>query len=198
MGRKKKYFTAEEKKAANRKIANLRYQRLKDNEEFKTAQRAQDAKYRSTQKGRAINLLGQYRRADRKYNRGECTLTADYIVEHIFSQPCHYCGETDWRKIGCNRLDNSLPHTPDNVEPCCWECNDRLGREKKRKAVYQYNLDGLLVAIWPSVNECGRNGYRKNNVAACCRGDYGCKTHKGFRWSYVPLEQACQLELKFE
>lgn len=81
------------------------------------------AEYRKTQKGRALNLIGGYRKNDKKANRGECTLTAKWIVEHIFSQPCIYCGETDWTKLGCDRKDNSLPHTPDNVVPCCYSCN---------------------------------------------------------------------------
>lgn len=88
-----------------------------------------NAKYRLTPKGRAVNLVGTYKQEDKKYNRGECTLTADWIVEHIFNQPCAHCGKTGWKTIGCNRLDNSLPHTPDNVEPCCAECNKKLPRK---------------------------------------------------------------------
>ena len=82
-----------------------------------------NAEYHQTQKGRANQLFNNYRRNDKDANRGECTLTADWIIEHIFSQPCHYCGETDWKELGCDRIDNSLPHTPDNVVPCCAECN---------------------------------------------------------------------------
>lgn len=76
-----------------------------------------------TPMGRARHLILSYKREDKKYNRGECTLTPEWIVEHIFSQPCHYCGESDWTKIGCDRKDSSLPHTPDNVVPCCRSCN---------------------------------------------------------------------------
>ena len=85
------------------------------------------AEYRSTKKGRANNLLSTYRKSDKKNNRGECTLTADWIVKNIFSQPCRYCGETDWMKLGCDRIDNNLPHTPENCVPCCWECNSKRG-----------------------------------------------------------------------
>ena len=85
------------------------------------------AKYRLTPFGRANNLLRAYSRSDKKHNRGQCTLTPDWIIEHIFSQPCHYCGRTNWLKIGCDRIDNNLPHTPDNVVPCCAECNTKRG-----------------------------------------------------------------------
>ena len=53
------------------------------------------------------------------------------------------------------------------------------------KPVYQYTLDGVLVRVWPSVNEAGRNSFLSSHVAACCRGKR--KSHRGYRWSYTPL-----------
>lgn len=85
--------------------------------------------YRKTPMGRASYLRSAYIKEDEKYNRGKCDLTAEWIVEHIFSQPCAHCGKTGWDVIGCNRLDNSKPHTKDNVEPCCFECNIKLANE---------------------------------------------------------------------
>lgn len=73
--------------------------------------------------GRAAKLLTAYSREDKKNNRGECTLTAQWIIDNIFSKPCHYCGVEGWNIIGCDRINNDLPHTPDNVVPCCAECN---------------------------------------------------------------------------
>lgn len=97
-----------------------------------------NAEYRSTPKGRANHLLIGYKQKDKKYNRGECTLTADWIVKNIFSQRCHYCGETDWMKLGCDRIDNTKPHTPDNVVPCCKACND-----KKHTTPYEEYLEQI-------------------------------------------------------
>lgn len=85
-----------------------------------------DLPYNKTPKGRAVYLLNRYKSSDKEHNRGESDLTSQWIVENIFSKPCTHCGETDWRKIGCNRLDNSKPHTMDNVEPCCGKCNRKL------------------------------------------------------------------------
>ena len=58
--------------------------------------------------------------------------------------------------------------------------------EKISKKVYQSTVDGELVKIWDSVNECGRNGYNFKSVSNCCLGKR--KTHKGFKWSYQPLQ----------
>lgn len=82
-----------------------------------------------SKKSRASNLLYSYNRSDMQYNRGVGDLTSDWIAENILTKPCAHCGETDWRKIGCNRLDNSKPHTKDNVEPCCRKCNLSLKRK---------------------------------------------------------------------
>lgn len=79
--------------------------------------------YTKTQMGRASYLRSAYISEDKKYNRGECDLTAQWIVDNIFTKSCVHCGESDWHMLGCNRLDNSKPHTMDNVEPCCWKCN---------------------------------------------------------------------------
>lgn len=161
-------------------------------------------KYLNTQKGRANNLLCGYKTSDRKYERIDDEfptnyVTAKWIVEHIFSQPCKHCGETDWHKLGCNRLDNSLPHTMDNVEPCCVECNNELASiergNKCSKQVYQYTLDGTLVAIWKSASEAARQlGFNHSSIATCCRGGRinkgkweKCKTYKGYIWSFLPL-----------
>ena len=88
------------------------------------------AKYQSTPIGRANHLASAYRKADKQYNRGECTITGEWIVDNIFTQSCFYCGETGWEIMGCDRIDNSLPHTPDNVVPCCEECNVKRGRKE--------------------------------------------------------------------
>ena len=53
---------------------------------------------------------------------------------------------------------------------------------KRSKRVLQLSLSGDLIREWPSVGECGRNGFNKGAVAACCRGE---KPHyKGFKWCY--------------
>lgn len=177
MSREKKYKTDEERKAARREYNKQYYQ---NNKEKITDY---NANYFSTPKGRASNLVNAYKQEDKLHNRGECTLTADWVVEHIFSQPCAHCGKDGWKIIGCNRLDNSLPHTPDNVEPCCLECNKELYDKEKSKPVYQYTLDGELVRKWTSAAEAGRNGYNFSHICACCRGVR--KTHYSFIWSYA-------------
>ena len=147
--------------------------------------------YNTTIYGRASYLLQGYNRQDMMHGRGKGDLTAQWIVDNIFSKACVHCGKTGWKVIGCNRLDNTKPHTMDNVEPCCEECNKKLGgiynKMRYSRKIYQYTIDGELVKVWESACEAGRNGFEKGAVSACCLGKYGYKTHKGYRWSYTPL-----------
>lgn len=79
--------------------------------------------YYKTKIGRASNLANSYSQMDKISGREECTITKEWIVENIFSSKCIYCGEDDWTKLGCDRIDNSKPHTPDNVVCSCGKCN---------------------------------------------------------------------------
>lgn len=92
--------------------------------------------YRNTPVGRAYYLLKDYIRDDRDYRRISDELPLNYVtvadVVRLITKKCaHFdeCGTYGWRKIGLNRLDNSKPHTIDNVEPCCFKCNIRLPRK---------------------------------------------------------------------
>ena len=119
-----------------------------------------DAKYNVTHKEERANhraflkendphynagrLLRRYRQSDIQYNRGQCTLTAEWIEENIYKKGCLYCNETDWHKLGCDRVDNSKPHTPNNVVPCCKECNQKRQRRKFLDYFYERFMDQIL------------------------------------------------------
>lgn len=99
-------------------------ERKKYSKEYYQKHREQDLDYRkNTKTGRAGNLMTAYRQEDKKYGRGQCTLTTKWIVENIFNKRCMYCGEEDWRLLGADRIYNDKPHTPENCVPCCYSCN---------------------------------------------------------------------------
>ena len=150
--------------------------------------------------GRAYYLRNAYIEEDRKQGRIGKDLPKNYVtlsdVVHLITKKCaHFdkCGSYGWRKIGLNRLDNSKPHTIDNIEPCCMKCNKILRNKEFNnccKIVYQYVLDGKLVKIWKSIKECKENGYSRSAISDCCRNRYlrkGNNEYKGYKWSYKPL-----------
>lgn len=61
-----------------------------------------------------------------------------------------------------------------------------INRPNQSKQVYQYTLDDVLVAIYPSRNEAARQtGFDKIDIGTACNGKL--KTYKGYKWRYSPL-----------
>ena len=84
--------------------------------------------YYKTKSGRASYLAHKYKQEDKKYNRDN-NIKMKWIFNNIFTSKCIYCGEEDWHKLGCDRIDNSIGHIIGNVVPCCKKCN--IERQRK-------------------------------------------------------------------
>lgn len=95
-----------------------RYIKLSEIQKERKKQRTRE--YTSYGLGRATSLICAYKKIDRKINQ-ICDLDRDFMVDNIFNKSCVYCGSTE--KLGCDRIDNSLGHTKNNVVPCCRVCN---------------------------------------------------------------------------
>lgn len=90
--------------------------------------------------------------------------------------------------------ENPSNNCVDNLEWCTQKYNVNYGtaiermrkkninNEKTSKPVLQYTTDGKFVREWPSMKECGRNGYNIGDVCLCCRGKLN--KHKGYIWKY--------------
>lgn len=133
----------------------------------------------------ALDRIHSHNQSDKINKRGEGDLTVEWYIENILSKSCVHCGETDWRKLGCNRLDNSKPHTKDNVEPCCRRCNSILGnKSSKSKRIDQISpIDGEVIASFIGAREVERQfGYNQGNISACARGEK--EKANGYIWKY--------------
>lgn len=85
----------------------------------------------------------------------------------------------------------------ENLEWCTNKYNVNYGTATERagikrseiqeKKVYQYSLDGELIAIWKSVKSCSKKGFNSSAISACCRKDKWHKSHKGYLWFYDKL-----------
>lgn len=63
--------------------------------------------------------------------------------------------------------------------------------------IYQYSLDGELVATYDSIREASRQtNFTFSGIRHCCEGSYYshlrkkyyiCNEYKGYKWSYQPL-----------
>ena len=70
---------------------------------------------------------------------------------------------------------------------CCYGAN--------RKTVAQYDLNGVLLSVFPSASEAARQTHlAQPNISMCCRNQH--RTYGGFRWKYV--DDICSDEEKNE
>lgn len=92
--------------------------------------------YDKTMTGRASKLCSNYKSDDRIKSRGDNNLTTKWVLDNIINSSCIYCGETDYTKLGCDRIDNTKPHTTDNCLCACWNCNN--DRQKRSMSVDEY------------------------------------------------------------
>lgn len=84
-----------------------------------------------------------------------------------------------------NRVDNiewkshrgNINHGTRNERTAKANTNGKLS-----KRVLQLSLDGDLIREWPSIAECGRNGFNQGNICACCNGKR--KSAYGYIWMY--------------
>lgn len=62
--------------------------------------------------------------------------------------------------------------------------NDRPKKKRDTKRVYQFTLDGVLIAEYDSVREaCEATGTGKSGILKCCNGR--SSKSNGFKWQYV-------------
>lgn len=123
-------------------LPKLKRYREENAEKVSERKRVCTQKYRDTKAGRAKHLVDSYTGCDKSHNRGECSVTVQWIVEHIFGGSCIYCGETDWKKLGCDRIDNTKAHTPDNCVCACKSCNTKRGVTPFREFLLSQNPSG--------------------------------------------------------
>tara|TARA_Y100001963_G_C6602076_1_gene363001 strand:+ start:264 stop:677 length:414 start_codon:yes stop_codon:yes gene_type:complete len=84
--------------------------------------------YYRTPKGKYIRI-----KARAKTDEIEFSLPFDLYESQLWGKPCHYCG-CEIEVTGIDRKDNDRGYTPDNVVPCCWDCNTK----KSAKPYEQY------------------------------------------------------------
>lgn len=89
--------------------------------------------------------------------------------------------------ISENKDDNSLSNLNlmSREENMLWGTGIERRAKAHYKKVYQYDLEGNFIREWPSVKSVQEEtGYRRANIANCCRKLPHNKTAYGFIWRY--------------
>lgn len=93
--------------------------------------------------------------------------------------------------------ENTANNVVTNLEWCDYSYNINYGNRKEKvrakelngvrsKPVAQYNLDGTLIQVYPSLNEAARQtGLSLGNLNCCCLNKPHYKTCGGYIWKYA-------------
>lgn len=136
---KPKYSTEEERHQAILETNKRYYYRNID------YYRKKGKRWRNTKIGRATQLAAAYSQTDNDTFTSPLTIDKNWIMEKIFSgQKCFYCGDSNWKHLGCDRIDNSLPHTPDNCICACGICNIERGDRYTIEEFVEYRKNNPL------------------------------------------------------
>lgn len=175
----KNWYEKNKEEYLEKRKAYTKEYRKKHNEELTVKKKS----YRKTKTGRASYLRDGYILQDKRYNKGQCTLTTNDILE-MFDNGCYWCGEKDWHKLGADRIDNSKPHTKENCVCSCLSCNIKRAAKEHSKSVLQYTLNGEFVAEYNSTNEASKaTDINQGNISLCCLGKR--KSAGGYVWQFV-------------
>lgn len=72
------------------------------------------------------------------------------------------------------------------------EVRKKMSENRHKKAVAQYDLEGNLIAIYPSQIEAERQtGIANTNISMCCRGIY--KQMNGYIWKRIEIQDEFSL-----
>ena len=75
------------------------------------------------------------------------------------------------------------------------ETKKRIRQNSNRANVFQYNTEGVLVHVWPSVRAVEREkGYNNSLLSKCCRGLVS--QAYGYKWAYNSISDELELDEK--
>ena len=155
--------------------------------------------YIKTKNGLITKIYGEQNQKSKRRNHPQPgyslpELRTWALAKPVFHELYDAWVSSDYEKMqvpSCDRLDDYLPYTLDNLRVVTWQENFDKGHadrknginNKQSKAVVQLTKEGEFIADHYSANQASRvTGLSQGTISACCRGE---KNHTGgFRWRF--------------
>lgn len=145
--------------------------------------------YKSNKWLKPTNLPNGYQRVWLFNNDGKAKM---YFVHRVVWEavtgepipPDKEINHIDERKDNNSISNLNLMTRKENIN---WGSGIERCHKALRKQVGAFN-NGELIMSFPSIAECGRQGFSSGNVSACCRNCYlreGNNVYRGFEWRYL-------------
>ena len=159
--------------------------------------------YERTVTGLCYKLYYDQCKSSKHRGHLEPQYSKDDLYQWIISQPNFNTLYESWvdsnyaseLRPSCDRLDNTIGYTFDNIELVTWKENKRRANADvasctimlNQTQVYQYSTDGHFMRSYQSIAEACRLDLSldQRNITACCQGKI--PTAYGYFWSYRDL-----------
>jgi hypothetical protein len=138
----------------------------------------------------SMDIYGAQRRNSKKRGHVMPAYTLEDLRGWMNNQPNlrslmeEYAASEDRNmRPSCDRENDDLPYTFDNIQLGSWKENHDKETAKKSKAIIQLTLEGEFIREWSSASEAGRElGIAQQAISAACKGTY--KTAGKCKWEF--------------
>lgn len=155
--------------------------------------------YQRTKLGLVARIYAHQRHSSKRRLHELPNYSKNQLKDWLFNQDAYHELHDKWVMSGydtelkpsCDRKDDYLPYSFDNIEIKTWKENkDKSHTDRKNgvnrkgsKSVTQLSIDGVFIAEFFSQSEAERKtGVHQSNITNACNGIL--KTAGGFKWAF--------------
>lgn len=151
--------------------------------EWYEKQKQKTKEFKKTFEGRISQLSYNYKNYDMKRFGDVDTITKKQLLD-LIKNGCYWCGESDWHKLGADRIDNTKPHTLENCVCGCMDCNRKREHEELSRKILQCTIDGEFISEYSSIRDAERKtGVAASSISQCCNEKI-YKSAGGYIWKW--------------
>ncbi len=155
--------------------------------------------YKRTKEGLVATLYNTQKQVSKRRKHDKPDYTKEELQAWLYNQEEFSILYDSWVNSGytsddkpsCDRTDDYMPYTLDNLQVMTWKENKEKGHKDRKagvnkkvsKSVEQYTLDDVFVKEYVSTHDASRQtGFNRGNIASACRGVV--KTCSKYKWKY--------------
>jgi hypothetical protein len=158
--------------------------------------------YRRTKTGLITQIYASQKITSKKRKHSPPSYSKKELRQWMFGQDVFHTLFDQWVLSGfskptvpsCDRLDDYLPYTLNNIAITMWAENELRGHQDRRNGVNNkcskevigiHKISGVKVEFCSTRQAERKTGIQHTNISACCTGKIKSRYAGGFLWKYV-------------
>lgn len=158
--------------------------------------------YRHTKTGLVTQIYASQKGTSKKRKHLSPSYSKEELKQWIFRQDVFHTLFDQWALSGfsrimvpsCDRLDDYLPYTLNNIVITTWAENKLKGHQDRKNGINNkisrtvigiHKISGVKVEYYSTREAERRTGIQHTNISACCIGKIKSKSAGDFLWKYI-------------